>query len=90
MPDLSCRTDKLCNNLFPVIYSDARTDVLDRCLEYNEKEPDEEYLSAIYKYGVLAKVSLCGNHRMSGVWYHVTTCWRIIITVNFIRLPEYT
>ncbi len=55
MPDLSCRTDKLCNNLFPVIYSDARIDVLDRCLEYNEKEPDEEYLSAIYKYGVLAK-----------------------------------
>ena len=55
IPDLSRRTDKLCNSLFPVIYSDARTDVLDRCLEYNEKELDAEYLSAIYKYGVLAK-----------------------------------
>lgn len=55
MPDIYHRTDNLCSNLFPVIYSDARTDVLDKCLEYNEKEPDAEYLSAIYKYGVLAK-----------------------------------
>ncbi len=29
--------------------------VLDRYLEYNEKELDAEYLSAIYKYGVLTK-----------------------------------
>lgn len=55
IPDLSRRTDELCNNLFPVIYSDARTDILDKCLEYNEKELDVEYLSVIYKYGVLAK-----------------------------------
>lgn len=55
IPDLFRRTDKLCNSLFPVIYSDARTDLLDRCLGYNEKELDAEYLSAIYKYGVLAK-----------------------------------
>ena len=55
IPDLSRRTDELCNNLFPVIYSDARTDVLDKCLEYNERKPDAEYLSVIYKYGALAK-----------------------------------
>lgn len=55
IPDIFHRTDKLCTNLFPVIYSDARTDVLAKCLEYNEKEMDAEYLSEIYKYGVLAK-----------------------------------
>ena len=55
MPDIYHRTDELCSNLFPVIYSDARTDVLNRCLEYNEKVLDSEYLSVIYKYGVLAK-----------------------------------
>lgn len=27
MPDIYHRTDELCPNLFPVIYSDARTDV---------------------------------------------------------------
>ena len=54
MPDMFRRTDELCNNLFSVIYSDARTDVLNKCLEYNEKKPDKEYLSVIYKYGVLA------------------------------------
>ncbi len=43
------------SHLFPVIYSDARTDVLNKCLEYSEKERDAEYLSVIYKYGVLAK-----------------------------------
>ena len=55
MPDIFHRTDELCTNLFPVIYSDARTGVLNKCLEYNEKELDAEYISVIYKYGVLAK-----------------------------------
>lgn len=55
IPDLIKRTDDLSANLFPVIYSDARTDVLNKCLAVLENEMDEEYLGSIYKFGVLAK-----------------------------------
>ena len=75
MPDMSHRTDELCNNLFPVIYSDARTDVLNKCLEYNEKERDKEYLSVIYKYGVLAK--------SKSVW-KMQDEWRLISCDNML------
>lgn len=55
MPDLMHRRDDLSSNLFPVIYSDARTDVLDKCLIALDNEMDKEYLGSIYKFGVLAK-----------------------------------
>ena len=55
IPDMFHRTDQLHLNLFPVVYSDARTDVLDKCLEGFEKEPDQDYIGTIYKFGILAK-----------------------------------
>lgn len=55
MPALLHRNDDLSSNLFPVIYSDARTDVLNKCLAVLDNEMDEEYLGSIYKFGVLAK-----------------------------------
>lgn len=55
MPTLMHRRDDLTSNLFPVIYSDARTDVLNKCLTVLDKEIDQEYLGSIYKFGVLAK-----------------------------------
>lgn len=55
MPALMHRNDDLSSNLFPVIYSDARTDVLNKCLAVLDNEMDEEYLGSIYKFGVLAK-----------------------------------
>lgn len=55
MPALMHRRDDLSSNLFPVIYSDARTDVLNKCLTVLDNEIDQEYLGSIYKFGVLAK-----------------------------------
>lgn len=55
MPALMHRHDDLSSNLFPVIYSDARTAVLNKCLAVLDNEMDEEYLGSIYKFGVLAK-----------------------------------
>ena len=55
IPDMFHRTDQLHLNLFPVVYSDARTNVLDKCMEALGKELDQDYLGTIYKFGVLAK-----------------------------------
>ena len=75
MPDMSHRTDELYNNLFPVIYSDVRTAVLNKCLKYNEKERDKKYQSVIYKYGVLAK--------SKSVW-KMQDEWRLISCDNML------
>lgn len=55
IPEISNRNDKLALNLYPVIYSDARNCVLQKCMEEIDAKPNEEYLGAIYKYGILAK-----------------------------------
>ena len=55
MPDILHRNDNLSPHLYPVIYSDARNSVLQKCMEELDVTPDEEYLGAIYKYGILAK-----------------------------------
>lgn len=55
IPDLAYRVDGLRDHLFPVVYSDARTDVLNKCLATLQTKRDRAYLNAIYKYGVLAK-----------------------------------
>ena len=55
MPDLSRRDDQLRSHLYPIVYSDARTDVLDKCLAALVKGMDHDYLGTIYKFGVLAK-----------------------------------
>ena len=55
IPSFNHRIDGLCGHLFPVVYSDTRTDVLNKCLAVLQTKRDKEYLIAIYKYGVLAK-----------------------------------
>lgn len=55
MPDLNHRTDNLCSHIFPIVYSDARKDVLNKCMVSLNDDMDKDYLAAIYKYGVLAK-----------------------------------
>lgn len=55
IPEYSEKHGKLFHNLFPIIYSDVRTSVLDECLKYMEDENDGQLVESIYKYGVLTK-----------------------------------
>lgn len=55
IPEYSEKYVKLFHNLFPVIYSDIRTSVLDECLKYIEGKNDEHLIENIYKYGILTK-----------------------------------
>ena len=59
----------LFHNLFPVIYSDERTSVLDQCIQYQEElELKKEILWDLLKYGLLTK---------SMVWKYQNE-WRLI------------
>lgn len=55
IPEYSEEYIKIFHNLFPVIYSNVRTSVLDECLKYMEDKSDESLIENIYKYGVLTK-----------------------------------
>ena len=55
VPEYSEEYVKIFHNLFPVIYSNVRTSVLDECLKYMEDKSDESLIENIYKYGVLTK-----------------------------------
>lgn len=55
VPEYSEKDVKIFHNLFPVIYSDVRTSVLDDCLKYMEDKRDEHLVENIYKYGILTK-----------------------------------
>lgn len=55
IPTIDPQKDKLIHNLFPVIYSDDRISALDNCIKELDNKPNEEYLCALYKYGILAK-----------------------------------
>lgn len=55
VPEYSEEYVKIFHNLFPVIYSDVRTSVLDECLKYMEDKSDWKLVENIYKYGILTK-----------------------------------
>lgn len=55
IPEYSKEYLNIFHNLFPVIYSDVRTSVLNECLKYIEDEKDTQLIEDIYKYGVLTK-----------------------------------
>lgn len=55
IPDYTQENKELLMNLFPVIYCDARKDILNKCSMQFNRELDEKYLEVIYKYGILAK-----------------------------------
>lgn len=55
IPEYSNEYAHLFHNVFPVIYSDVRTSVLDECLKYMKDKSEEQLVENIYKYGVLTK-----------------------------------
>jgi len=55
IPEYSKEYLNIFHNLFPVIYSDVRTSVLNECLKYIEDKKDTQLIEDIYKYGVLTK-----------------------------------
>lgn len=55
LPEYTKENAQLFHNLFPVIYTDIRTSVLEECLKYMEDKEDERLIEKIYKYGVLTK-----------------------------------
>lgn len=56
VPSYGKRDVSLFHNLFPVIYSDERTSVLEQCIkEMNSSLITQDILWSIYKYGLLIK-----------------------------------
>lgn len=56
IPELNLQSSDLLNNLFPVIYSDERTSVLEQCLaDLSSQDVAMDTVWSIYKYGLLTK-----------------------------------
>ncbi|MCH5193039.1 MAG: DUF2971 domain-containing protein [Oscillospiraceae bacterium] len=56
MPFYSKETEELYHNLYPVIYTDTRTDLTSLCVNVEESgKPSENELWDYYKYGLLSK-----------------------------------
>ena len=73
MPDRCDANDKRILDLFPVIYSDNRKNLIDSCIDELENEITLQYLENIYKYGLLAKSKT--------LWMQQRE-WRLILAGN--------